>query len=58
MTCWCGRMVCTRWRDDRDGLSAGSPRVNKQQVWAATGVCFLAKPVMTSHCGCGGLREK
>jgi hypothetical protein len=25
--------------------STGSPHVNKQQVWAATGVCILAKPV-------------
>jgi hypothetical protein len=30
----------------------------KRQVWAATGVCFLTNPLMTLHCGSGGLREK
>jgi hypothetical protein len=31
-------------------------RVNRRQVWATSGVCFLAKPIMALDCGCGGLR--
>jgi hypothetical protein len=45
-------------RHDRRRCSTGSPHVKKRQVWAATGVCFLAKPVMARDCGCGALREK
>jgi hypothetical protein len=38
--------------------SARLPHANKRQVWAAIGVCFLAKPVMALDCGCGALGEK
>jgi hypothetical protein len=33
-------------RQYRRRRSAGSARVSKRQVWAAIGVCFLAKAVM------------
>ena len=42
------------WRRRR----AGSARVNKRQVWATIGVCFLAKAVMALDCGSGALRAK